>query len=37
MQYKYDKNVSYWDPVAAEKLSKLQLNLLISGLKALKV
>ena len=37
MQYKYDKDVTYWDPIAAEKLSKLQKELLLSWLKALKV
>ena len=37
MQYKYDKNVVYWDEVSAEKLSILQKELLISWLKALKV
>ena len=36
MQYKYDKNVVYWDSNAAEKLSKLQKQLLVSWLKALK-
>jgi hypothetical protein len=30
MQYKYDKDVVYWDQVAAEKLSRLQKELLIS-------
>jgi hypothetical protein len=30
MQYKYDKNVVYWDSNAAEKLSKLQKQLLVS-------
>jgi hypothetical protein len=30
MQYKYDKDVAYWDPIAAEKLSKLQKELLLS-------
>ena len=37
MQYKYDKDVVYWDELSAEKLSKLQKELLISWLKALKV
>jgi len=37
MQYKYDKNVVYWDQVGAEKLAKLQKELLLSWLKALKV
>ena len=37
MQYKYDKDVVYWDQVAAEKLSRLQKELLISWLKSLKV
>jgi len=37
MQYKYDKDVVYWDQQAAEKLAKLQKELLISWLKSLKV
>ena len=37
MQYKHDKSVQLWDQKAAEKLAKLQLQLLLSGIKALKV
>lgn len=37
MQYKYDKTVTYWDQIWAEKLSRLQKKLLISWLKSLKV
>lgn len=37
MQYKHDKSVQLWDQKAAEKLAKLQFQLLLSGIKALKV
>ena len=37
MQYKHDKTVTFRDQKAADKLAKLQHQLLISGLKALKV
>gem|GEM_PF-789123 len=37
MQYKHDKTVHIWDQKSANQLAKLQVQLLISGLKALKV
>ncbi len=37
MQYKHDKTVHFRDQKSAEKLAKLQTELLLSGLKALKV
>lgn len=37
MQYKHDKTVHIWDQKSADQLAKLQVQLLISGLKALKV
>jgi hypothetical protein len=37
MQYKSDSKTTYRDEKNAQQLSKLQIQLLISGLKALKV
>jgi len=37
MQYKHDKKVQMRDQKAADKLAKLQTQLLLSGIKALKV
>ena len=37
MQYKSDSKTTYRDEKNAQQLSKLQVQLLISGLKALKV
>lgn len=37
MQYKHDKTVQYRDQKSADQLAKLQVQLLISGLKALKI